>query len=143
MCIYLVDIELTFTWAIEPTATPLAKADFDVVLKKPDGTQTITEDGITTYTAPTATAQGEVTYVITPDTVGRWQVSLIAGPTSDFTLMAYREIYVVSVPATPVASVIRKAIMNTYGITPEASTNLPVEASTSLPVEDPIYGLDR
>lgn len=99
MSIHLKDTVITFRWWLEPTDTPLVKADFDVLLQLPDGTETYTDDGITTYVAPTATAQGKVTFNHTVTTLGRYRATLTVGGSTSYTQQAVREIYVVNPPA--------------------------------------------
>lgn len=103
MAIYVKDDVLTFCWVIRPTDTPLVKTDFDILLRKPDNSESYTDDGVTTYVAPTSTVQGTVTYDLTVDQLGRWQVTLSVGDDDDFIVECFREIYVVDLPAAVVA----------------------------------------
>ena len=98
MGFHLISTAITFEWNIDPAAVPLVKSDFDITLALPDGTSTYTDDGVLTYTAPTATAQGKVTYQLTPICVGRHQVTLSEGTNTAHIVQAKRDIYVVDVP---------------------------------------------
>lgn len=98
MSFYAKDSTITFCWVIRPTDTPLVKADFDIKLTLPDGTVTYTNDGALTYTAPTGTVQGEVTYDLTLSVVGRYRVELTVGTDSVYVLECLREVYSVIPP---------------------------------------------
>lgn len=99
MSYHAINTTLTFTWAIRPLPDPPVKADFDIILILPDGTTTYTNDGITTYVAPTATAQGTVTYDLAVTSVGLHQVTLSIGENNDFVVHARREVYIVDPPS--------------------------------------------
>lgn len=90
--------QLTFNWILHTEVAPLVKADFDILLTLPDGTTTYTDDGITTYTAPTATAQGKVTFNYTPTVVGLHIVTLTVGGSTDFVVQACRRVFIVDAP---------------------------------------------
>jgi hypothetical protein len=100
MSIHVINTTLTFCWAVPVNVIPLVKADFDIRLTLPDGTVTYTDDGVTTYTAPTATTQGEVTYDLAVGTnVGRHIVELMVGTSLAHVLQAQRRIYIVNPPS--------------------------------------------
>lgn len=103
MSIHVINSTLTFCWAINPTDDVPVKADFDIILHKPDGSSTYTDDGVTTYTAPTSTDQGQVTYDLLVDQVGRYQVTLSIGSSTVFIVKSFREVFIVDLP-TYVAS---------------------------------------
>jgi len=104
------DSTIIFTWGIAPTTSPLVKADYDITLVLPTGVSTYTDDGVTTYVAPTATASGSVTYNLTPALLGLYEVTLSTGDSDDHIIQAYRRVYVVTTPsyiingATPTVS---------------------------------------
>ena len=98
MSFYSKDSTLTFEWVIRPNASPPAKADLDIKLQLPDRSTTYTNDGVLTYVAPTATAQGSATYELTPTVVGRYQVTLSIGGDTEYIVKSFREIYVVVPP---------------------------------------------
>ena len=101
MSIHVLNSTLTFCWAVPVNAIAPAKADFDILLTKPDGSATYTDDSVTTYTPPTATAQGQVTYDLLVDQLGRYQAILSIGGSTDFVVQAEREVYVVELPPNP------------------------------------------
>jgi hypothetical protein len=95
MSIHVKDTELTFVWGILPTGAPPVKSDFDILLVLPNGVGTYTDDGVLTYVAPTSTTQGIVTYKYTPTTLGRYQVSLTVGGSTDYVIKSERELFIV------------------------------------------------
>lgn len=89
---------VTFKWAIPPTGSPLLKTDFDIELITPSNTAIYTNDGVTTYIAPTATTKGLVTYNLALTQVGRYVVKLTTGVASSFVSQAARTVFSVVVP---------------------------------------------
>jgi len=99
MSFYAKDSTITITWYINPTGAPPVKADFDITLVAPNGVAAYTDDGITTYVAPTATVQGIVTYDLTLADVGLYQATLSIGTNAVHVVNAHREIFSVIPPA--------------------------------------------
>jgi len=99
--------DISFLWALDATGSPLGKPDFDVKITKQQLREydrwlpvvTYLEDGLTAYTAPTATTKGLATFVYTPQWVGRHIVTLSTGTGDSYTVVARREIFVVDVPS--------------------------------------------
>lgn len=98
MSYYEKDSTVTLTWKLHPTANPPLQADLDIILELPDNTGTYNSNAASTYTAPTATADGEVTYDLTLSQVGKYIVELVTGTDAAFTRAARRELYSIVVP---------------------------------------------
>ncbi len=98
MSFYAVDSTVKFSWAIRPTDTPPVKADFDIILIRPNGNASFSNDGITTYIAPTATTSGIATYNLNLNVTGLFQVSLAVGTPNVHIVQAHRDIYAVVPP---------------------------------------------
>ena len=99
MSIHVINTTLTFCWSLNATDETLVKADFDILLSKPDGSATYTNDGLTTFTAPTPTSNGEATFDLLVDQLGRYQVTLSIGASDDYLVKALREVFIVDPPA--------------------------------------------
>ncbi len=104
MSFFAVNTQLTVCWSILPTANPPVKADLDIHFTTPADAGTYTNDAVTTYTAPTATARGLVTYVFTPTTTGRYRIELSIGTDAAHVVQSIRELYIVDPPAHVIAS---------------------------------------
>ena len=104
MSYFIVNTQLTFCWAVKATGSPPLKSDFDIHLVTPSDAGTYTNDGVTTYIAPTATQQGQVTFNFTPTVVGRHVVTLSVGTDAVFIVNAERKVYIVDPPAHVFAS---------------------------------------
>lgn len=100
MSIHVLDTTLTFCWVINPTDVSLAQADFDIILSKPDGSTTYVDNSLTTFVAPTANSQGQATYDLLVDQLGRYQVTLSVGVSTAWVVKAFREVYIVDLPAS-------------------------------------------
>jgi hypothetical protein len=90
---------VTFNWVLQPTDSAPVKADLDIILFKPDGTVSYTDDSALTYVAPTVTAQGKVTYNHTMNAIGLWKAGLSVGDSSAWVLSNWREVFIVDPPA--------------------------------------------
>lgn len=105
MSILVVNTVITVRWSLSPNATPPLKTDFDIHLLTPANVGTYTDDGITTYIAPTATARGLATYTFTPTQLGKYEITLSTGIASDFIVDAHKKLYIVNPPAHVFTSV--------------------------------------
>ena len=76
---YLVDTEITVTWIIPPTDTPLVQGDYDISIVPSTLGGTYTDGGITTYVAPTEESSGYITYLFTPLAGGKYTLNLTTG----------------------------------------------------------------
>ena len=104
---FIANTEIQVNWLFPASVTPYANTDFDIVVKKPDGTteyvEGSTEPGgaikAEDYIAPTSSTSGAVTYRLTPDQKGIWTIVLTIGDESDNTV--YHEYFMrVSEPDT-------------------------------------------
>lgn len=129
MSIRILNETVTFCWQIPPATAAPSKADWDVLVHKPDGSSAYTDDGITTYVAPTATTQGQATFDLLINQLGRWQVTLAEGTNTLHVIQAFREIYVVAPPSYVIAGTPAKI---TQG--PEIIPEIPIPA---LPIWKP------
>lgn len=100
MSFYAQHSTVTFKWVIAPNASPPVKADFDITLILPNGNAAYTDDQLTTYIAPTATAQGEATFNVLLNFLGLYQVTLSIGNDAAHILTGHREIYSIVPPDT-------------------------------------------
>lgn len=94
----LLNTVITFNWTLKPTAVPPIAGDIDVILTKPDGTETYASAASLTFVAPTGSVDGSVTYQVTVDQLGRWRALLVQGDSAAYTVYNRREIYVVDPP---------------------------------------------
>ena len=98
MSIHQRNSTVTFKWTILPTGSPPVAADFDILLILPDFQGSYTDDNITSYVAPTATTQGQVTFDLPLPQLGRYIVKLATGVSTALIVNATREIYAVDLP---------------------------------------------
>lgn len=98
MSIHQRNSTVTFKWTILPTGSPPVAADFDILLILPDFQGSYTDDNITSYVAPTATTQGQVTFDLALPQLGRYIVKLATGVSTAFIVRDTREIYAVDLP---------------------------------------------
>lgn len=119
---YLINTTITVCWVIEPTNNPLPEADYDVYVIKPDKTASYTNDGLTSYTAPTATVQGQATYDVVADQIGLWQVRLNIGTELKYVHHSEIQLYIVDTP-------------NSYS---EIITNIPFDHKMNIRVVEPL-----
>lgn len=92
---YLINTTVTVSWVLQPTGSPLAQTDYDVLVTPPNKSATYTDDGLTSYTAPSATAQGGATLDLLLDTAGLWTVRLADGTNTAYNHQTVRYIYCV------------------------------------------------
>lgn len=78
---FLLNTEIQVNWLLPATATGPVFSDYDVIVKKPDGSSQYFESGIleADFIAPTVETTGGATYRVTPDQVGVWVVILTKG----------------------------------------------------------------
>lgn len=91
---YLLNAETTIEWEILPTVSPPALVDLDLLILDPLGNVTYIDSPIQTYTPPTETTPGLVTYAITPQYEGLWRVRLVSGTSSSYHILSKVELYV-------------------------------------------------
>ena len=78
---FLKDTEIEVNWIFPNTVVPYVYSDFDVIVKKPDGSSQYIESAIleNDFIAPTVETTGGITYRLTPDEVGVWVIILTIG----------------------------------------------------------------
>jgi hypothetical protein len=127
---------VTFKWVILPTGSPPLKPDFDIKVILSSNTSTYTNDGVTTYIAPTATTQGLVTYDLYLAQIGRYIVRLTTGVAGSFVVEAERTIFSVIVPEY-VLNGTDISITQGPGVIPNEAVWVPPTHHTGLP--DAVY----
>jgi len=88
---FVIDTEIEVNWILPATVFSYQNTDFDVAVKRPDGSSTyfdgVLESGGAVKTkdfiAPTDATTGAATYRLTPDETGVWVVILTLGNESD------------------------------------------------------------
>ncbi len=82
---FLLNTEIEVNWLFPATTVTYLYSDFDVIVKKPDGSSSYTDAAIleADYIAPTIDTVGGITYRLTPDQKGVWVVILTLGAADD------------------------------------------------------------
>ena len=88
---FVVNTNIEVNWILEASVDSYQNTDFDVAVKRPDGSSTyfdgVLESGGAVKTedfiAPTDVTTGAATYRLTPDETGVWVVILTLGNESD------------------------------------------------------------
>jgi hypothetical protein len=82
---FLKDTEIQVNWLIPATVAIYAHSDFDVIVRRPDGSSQYIDGPIPAedYIAPTVNTTGGVTYRFTPDVTGVWLIILTLGDAPD------------------------------------------------------------
>lgn len=101
MSIYLVNNEITITWVLEPTDTPLSAGDYDIEYTPSDLEASYTDGAIINYVAPTEFSAGSIQYAFTPTIPGRHKVNLTYGVGTAFLVLDEKNFWVfLSAPTT-------------------------------------------
>ncbi len=98
MSIFAKDSVVTFQWHIAPTGSPPVQSDFDIELILPNGATTYSDNGLSSFVAPTSTVQGLATFNLTLALTGLYQVTLSIGTNAVHVIQAERKIYSVVLP---------------------------------------------
>lgn len=101
---YLAGEEITVTWVLGPTDSPLLASDYDISITFPDLNGTYTNDGIINYVAPTATTAGSLQYKFTSSTVGRVRLSLTTGTAASHDVLDEKDFWIFAAAPTSAAS---------------------------------------
>lgn len=82
---FLKDTEIEVNWLLPATSQVYAYTDFDIIVRKPDGSSTYNDAAILEpdFIQPTVDTTGGVTYRLTPDMVGVWVIVLTLGDAPD------------------------------------------------------------
>lgn len=91
---YIVNNEITITWVLGPTATPLLASDFDISFIPSDHNATYTDAAISNYVPPAVDAAGSLTYAWTPLACGRYRVLLTKGTSAAFEVLDEKDFYI-------------------------------------------------
>lgn len=78
---FILNTTIDVNWLFPATVQVYTYTDFDVIVRKPDGTSSYNESAILEqdFIAPTHNTTGGVTYKFTPDEIGVWLVILTIG----------------------------------------------------------------
>lgn len=112
---YLINNEITVTWILPPTDTPLAASDYDIRITTGSLEGTYTDAGIINYTAPTSESGGSIQYQFTPLAQGRYRLNLTTGLSTGCTRLDEKSYWV-------------------FGESPVTAGNLKVLSKLSYPV---------
>lgn len=91
---FIVDNEITITWLLDPTDTPLLAVDFDIKVVNSGLGITYTDDNIVNYIAPTAEFAGSIQYLFTPLQQGRYQIYLTCGVALAYLILDKKDFWV-------------------------------------------------
>ena len=100
---YIAGNEITVTWVLAPTDTPLSASDYDIKVIPSDLNGTYTDAGIINYVAPSEFFSGSMTYSFTPLTVNRFQLWLTTGTGASYTILDEKNFWVFGASPTSVA----------------------------------------
>jgi len=91
---YLVGNPITLKWVIDKTSRVIPQDTFDVTVFDPNGLSEYIDNAALTYTAPTATAAGELTYTISAGNPGLWRVILSQGAAASYNVLDIVKLHV-------------------------------------------------
>ncbi len=103
---YIVGNEITITWVIAPTDSPLTAEDYDIRFVPSSLDGTYTDDAILTYVAPSALYAGSFTYLFTPNHVGRYQIYLTTGTAASHQVLNKKDFWVFKDAPSSVPSIV-------------------------------------
>lgn len=119
---YVLNTTVTVEFILQPSATPPAQADYDMIVITPAGSYSYTDSALTTYTAPTATAQGKGTFDILVNELGKWEIKLVTGTGAIYQEISEIEIYIVSPIAPVLDAQFNRELLLTEAIFPPPGT---------------------
>jgi hypothetical protein len=93
---YLLSNEVTLEWVILKTVTPPALGELDLVYVTPTGEVDYVDAPLLAgnYTPPTATTNGLITALFTPELEGLWRIRLVIGTAEDYEIKSKMDMYV-------------------------------------------------
>lgn len=97
---FIVNNEITITWLLKPTATPLLETDFDIKFVTSGLDVTYTDAAIVNYVAPAVGFAGNLQYLFTPTNQGHLEVYLTTGSGATYTILDKKDFYVFCAPPT-------------------------------------------
>lgn len=132
---YIVDNEITVTWVLGPTDTPLTANDFDISFVPSTLKGTYTDGGIVNYVAPTSTTAGSLQYLFTPLAAGKYVLRLAVGSNLAYTRENKKYFWVFQESPTS------QPVTKTLGAVsyPAPVFSYPVQYSSGLALDE-IYG---
>ena len=86
--------EITITWIIEATGSPLLATDYDIRLITSGLDGTYTDDSIVNYIPPTANDVGSLQYLFTPAQPGHYKVWLTCGTAAAYNVINKKDFWV-------------------------------------------------
>lgn len=104
---FIVGNEITITWVLAPTVSPLSPSDFDIRFVPSDLDGTYQDAAIINYTSPTEFFAGSIQYLFLPLLVGRYQIFLTSGVAASYTVLDKKDFWVfskapIAIPSTEV-----------------------------------------
>ena len=112
---YIVGNEITVTWVLGPTDSPLAESAYDISIIPSNLEGTYTDAAIINYVAPTATTAGSIQYAFTPQYPGRWRITLTTGTGASYTVLEENHFWIFASASVSVGSnKVLSAISNPY-----------------------------
>lgn len=120
---YIVGNEITISWVLPPTGSPLTQADYDIKIIPSDLNGTYTDAAVTGFVAPSAGYAGSITYAFTPISTGRYMLWLTTGAAASYTILDEKDFWVFL--EAPVSTACDKAIgvISRGGVSPLPITN--------------------
>lgn len=93
---YIAGNQITVTWILEPTATPLLFSDYDIRIVEGDldGTYDDADIAEADYSAPCADRAGSITWTFTPNYPGHWKLQLTCGVAAAYLVLDTKNFYV-------------------------------------------------
>jgi hypothetical protein len=91
---FVLNTVITVHFVLLPDAAPPIQSQFDIQIEDPLGNTSYTNNGLLTYTAPTANAQGHATYAHLVDVLGRWKFAMAVGDTASYKIYSRSAIFV-------------------------------------------------
>ena len=106
---YIVNQEITVTWVIPPTATPLLLADYDISYIPSCSEGSYTDGAVLSYVPPSAVSSGVITYALTTNSIGLFMLRLAVGSGVSFQVLEDKTFWVfpdcpTSAPSTTILS---------------------------------------
>ena len=103
---YIVTNEITITWVIAPTSSPLAASDYDIKIIPSDLNGTYTDAAIINYAPPDAIYAGNFQYKFTPTSPGLFQVFLTTGTAASYQILNRKDFWIFCASPTVAGSTI-------------------------------------
>lgn len=89
---YLLGTQTKIEWVLDITPNTILITELFVITVQPNGSTDIVQ--VSNLIAPTSTEQGLVSNLITPDSIGLWELSLVKGTVDDYVTLSTTMLYV-------------------------------------------------